>query len=356
MTTMLPSLLSLVEEFLPVFTQPSFATHCQFLVAWLLHLGKHTLFRTCAVTDLQNEPDLSQRHSFDRYYNFFERSAWTPRDLAQRLGVLIRTKLPFHNTITLLVDDTLSHKRGKSVWGRGWFRDAVASTQKRVATASGHNGVVVALAFCSPLSGAPILAIPLLARLHQAGEDTPSLCQVAKEMLQEICQWYPDRKITLVGDGAYASSELLKELPALVEFLGGMRSDAALYDPKIPVPPKSKRGRKPKKGPRLPNPKSAASKADNNSSGQGPWVWSEVTVQIYGKCQQLLALRYEAVWPKVLGLRVLQVVVVRDPSGRMKDGYFFTTKWDAPLEWVIETYSWRWSIEVLFEASKQVFD
>jgi hypothetical protein len=42
----------------------------------------------------------------------------------------------------------LAHKTGKGVWGLGWFRDAVASTRKRVATAPGHNWVVLAIAFC----------------------------------------------------------------------------------------------------------------------------------------------------------------------------------------------------------------
>src|SRR5437764_3695355 len=34
---------------------------------------------------------------------------------------------------------TTLFRSGKSVWGLGWWRDAVASTKKRVATASGHN-------------------------------------------------------------------------------------------------------------------------------------------------------------------------------------------------------------------------
>ena len=110
-------------------------------------------------------PDHSQRHGLDGYYNFFERSAWTPTSLAYRVGVLIFTRLKIYGVITLLVDDTLAHKRGKSVWGLGWFRDAVASTRKRVATASGHNWVVLAVAVCIPFSNVPILALPLLARL-----------------------------------------------------------------------------------------------------------------------------------------------------------------------------------------------
>ena len=116
---------------------------------------------------------VSQRHGLDTYYNFFERSAWTPKGLAHRVAVLIITRLQFLGVITLLVDDTLAHKRGKSVWGLGWFRDAVASTKKRVATASGHNWVVLAVAVCQPLTGVPILALPLLARLHLPGTGQP---------------------------------------------------------------------------------------------------------------------------------------------------------------------------------------
>ena len=75
---------------------------------------------------------------------------------------------------------------------------------------------------------------------------------------------------------------------------------------------------------------------------------------IYGKQRTLLAVSYQAVWPRVLGLRQIQVVVVRDPEGRMDDVYLFTTDTGASLVWVVEQFSWRWSIEVLFRASKQV--
>ena len=54
--------------------------------------------------------------------------------------------------------------------------------------------------------------------------------------------------------------------------------------------------------------------------------------------------------------RVIQVVVVRDPSGRMRDCYLFTTDLQARLSWVITQFAWRWAIEVLFRASKQVLD
>ena len=75
---------------------------------------------------------------------------------------------------------------------------------------------------------------------------------------------------------------------------------------------------------------------------------------VYGCVRSLQAFAYEVVWPTVLGYRALQVVVVRDPSGRMRDCYLFTTDRQASLSWVITQFAWRWSIEVLFRASKQV--
>jgi hypothetical protein len=352
---MIPSLQGCVDCLAGTFTQPSFATHCQLLLAWLMCLGQHTLFRVAENTQPQQIPDHSRRHRFDAYYNFFERSAWTAQGLAHRVGILILTRLKFFGPITLLVDDTLAHKRGKCVWGLGWFRDAVASTQKRVATASGHNWVVVAVAVCVPFTTIPILALPLLARLHLPGQGQPSCAQLAKEMLQQVLTWFPNRTFTLVGDGAYACKELLGELPAPVTFVGRLRGDAAVYDPHVPQAKKGKRGPQAKKGPRLPSPKEAAAKADRQRT-KGQWLWQRVSVFAYGQVRALQACSYQAVWPRVLGLRPIQVVVVRDPEGSMRDCYLFTTDTNARPSWVITQFAWRWAIEVLFRASKQVMD
>jgi DDE superfamily endonuclease len=354
MWEMIPSLRGCVDTLAPAFTQPSFACNCHLLLAWVMCLGKHTLLCVGENTRPQDPPDHSARHGLDCYYNFFERSCWKPGDLAYRIAILILTRLSFTGCITLLVDDTLAHKRGKSVWGLGWWRDAVASTKKRVATASGHNWVVVAVAFCVPGTSTVILALPLLARLHLPGKGQPSCATLAKEMLEEVVGWFPGREFTLVADGAYACKQMLGAFPDRVRFVGRMRGDAALYDPKVPRQKKGKRGRKPTKGPRLACPKEAAKKADRNRTAVGDWLWQTVAVTIYGKQRTLLAVSYQAVWPRVLGLRPIRVVVVRDPEGRMDDVYLFTTDMNASLSWVIEQFSWRWSIEVLFRASKQV--
>src|SRR5438067_2528570 len=212
MWVMIDSFQNAVDALAGSFTQPSFRSSCQVLLGWVMCLGKHTLGRVAHSAQPQTPPDHSRRHGLDGYYNFFERSAWTPAGLAYRVALLILTRLRLGGRITLLVDDTLAHKRGKCVWGLGWWRDAVASTKKRVATASGHNWVVLAVAYCLPLSDRPVLALPLLARLHQPGKGQPSCPALAKQMLAEVLAWFPAQAFTLVGDGAYACKELLLDL------------------------------------------------------------------------------------------------------------------------------------------------
>jgi DDE superfamily endonuclease len=356
MWAMIPSLAAVVQALAPAFTLPSFRTHGQFLLGWLLCLGNHRLGRVADSTQPQTLRDHAGRHGLDATYNFFARSAWTVPGLAYRVAVLILTRLNLTGTVTLLVDDTLAHQRGRHVWGLGWFRDAVASTKKRTATASGHNWVVIAVAVCLPWPGAPVLALPLLARLRLPGKAQPSCPLLAREMLAEVLAWFPSRRFTLVGDGAYAAKPLLAGLDARVTFVGRLRGDAAVYDPRVPKAPPGQRGPKAKKGPRLPSPKQAAAKADRQRAAAGAWVWHEVTVTAYGEARRLRALSYQALWPTVLGLRVVQVVVVRDPQGKLRDAYLFTTDLGARPEWVISQFAWRWSVEVLFRASKQVLD
>jgi len=357
MWQMIDSMDALVQRLQPAFTVRSLVTAQQLLLGWVMCLGQHTLARVAHSAQPQTPPDNAQRHGLDNYYNFFERSAWTVSGLAYHVAVLVLTRLRFFGRITLLVDDTLAHKRGKTVWGMGWWRDAVASTRKRVATASGHNWVVLAVAYCLPGSNNPIFALPLLARLHLPGKGQPSCAALAHEMLAEVLGWFPDHCFTLVGDGAYACKELLGGLDhQRVVFVGRLRGDACLYDPRVPPAKKGQRGPKAKKGPKRPTPKEAAVKADRKRTLVGEWLWQRIDVAVYGERRSLSVVRYEAVWPRVLGLRPLQVVVVRDPERRMRDCYLFTTDLRATADWVVTQFAWRWAIEVLFRSSKQVLD
>jgi len=353
MFTSIPSLDPVLQCLLPVFTQPSFQTHIEVLLGWVMCLSKRTEYGVFQTIRADTPISRSVRHPFDRFYNFFSRSAWTVHDLAHQMAVALVVRLNLRGRLYLVVDDTLLHKRGKHVYGLGWFRDAVASTAKRVATASGNHWVVVGLAICIP-GTSKIYCLPIHAMLHLAGKSHKSEATLAKEMLQDILGWFPERKLVFIGDGAYSANNLLGDLDPRVTYVGVMRADAALYDPLVPKQPKSKRGRKPEKGPRLPNPKEAVKKADGNRSGRGPWTWQTVKAKAYGVTRKLQVLSFLALWPEVRGLLPILVVLVRDPRGKFDDKYLFTTDVEADVSWVISTFSRRWSIEVVFKASKQV--
>jgi hypothetical protein len=353
MFTSIPSLDPVLQCLLPAFTEPSFRTHIEVLLGWVMCLGKRTEFAVFQAIQADTPISRKERHPFDRFYNFFSRTAWTVHDLARQLAVAIVVALNPRDLLYLVVDDTLLHKRGKHVYGLGWFRDAVASTAKRVATASGNHWVVIGLAICIP-GTTKIYCLPLYAKLHLAGKNHPSEATLAREMLQDLLAWFPDRKLVFIGDGAYSASKLLADLDPRVTYVGVMRADAAIYDPVVPKQSKSKPGRKATKGSRLPNPKEAVKKADGNRSGKGPWVWQTVKATCYGTTRKLQVLAFQAVWPEVRGLLPILVVLVRDPQGKFDDKYLFTTDVNAKLSWVLSTFSRRWSIEVVFKASKQV--
>jgi hypothetical protein len=359
MWIMLPCLQLIVQDLSPVFSEPSFVTHCEILLGWVMCLGGRTEYRVAQSFHADEEPSRAERHPFDRFYNFFSRSAWRVSDLARHIATLAVARLKIIGPLYLVVDDTLLHKRGNKVFGLGWFRDAVASTRKRVATASGNNWVVLALAVPIPLCPSRVFCIPLAMRLHLAGEDHPSCAALARQMLDEVLTWFPDRDVILIADAAYACEPVLKGLPKRVEFVGRLRSDAAIYDP-TPLPqPASKPGRKPQKGPRLPSPKEAAAKADEAAKaacGNQEGQWQRVQALAYGVKRALQVLARVVVWPHVLGTRQVRLVVVRDPQGKFEDTYLFTTMVAALPEWVIETFAKRWAIEVSFRDSKQVLD
>jgi hypothetical protein len=351
---MLPCLQLLVHELCPAFSEPSFVTHCELLMGWLMCLGTRTEYRVAQSFHAEEEHPRCERHPFDRYYNFFSRSAWTVSDLARHVAALAVARLKRVGPLVLVVDDTLLHKRGSHVFGLGWFRDAVASTRKRVATASGNNWVLLGLAVPIPLCPSRTFCIPLAMRLHLPGKDSPTCPALARQMLDEVLSWFPDRDVILIADAAYACKPVLEGLPQRVEFVGRMRSDAAIYDP-VPLPqPKSKRGVKPQKGPRLPSPKERAARAD--AAGEAAGGWQSVEVLAYGLKRTLKAVTERVLWPHVLGLKAVLLVVVRDPEGEFEDTYLFTTKGQTLPGWVIETFAQRWAVEVAFRDSKQVLD
>lgn len=354
MWTLVTSLSEVLQGLSAVFTQPSFATHGQILLGWLMCLGQRTEFRVFEAILGRHVPR-DDRHPFDRFYNFFSRSAWTVQDLAHRVAVELVVGLNLAGELQLIVDGTLLHKSGKHVFGIGWFHDPVASTKKREVTALGNKWVVLCLAV--PIPGThKIFCLPIHAMQQMPGKGKPAEAELARRMLQDVQRWFPERRLLLVADGGFSAKTLLRELDEWVRYVGLMRGDAALHEVAIPPRRKGQAGPHRKQGLRLPAPRDVAKKADAARSKNSRWRWKTIKAYAYGQERRFQVCSFRATWPKVFGNRPIQIVICRALDEGYDEVYLYTTDLEASPQWVVETYAHRTAIEALFKSSKQVME
>jgi hypothetical protein len=87
--SIIPSLDILLQDLAIAFTEPSFQTHRDLFLGWLMCIGKRTEYRVFQTIQANSVVSRVEHHPFDRFYNFFSRSAWTVESLAHQLGVAV---------------------------------------------------------------------------------------------------------------------------------------------------------------------------------------------------------------------------------------------------------------------------
>jgi len=344
--------------FQPCFTQPSFSSFWALTCAWILCSGRRSLTRVI------QSGDLGQFKHFCSFHRFFSQATWNLDSLGHCVFQLL---LPFcQPVLTGAVDDTLARKSGRHIWGAGMHHDPLRSTQKRPFFSFGHSWVVLSLQVSFPFAPQKTWALPILVRLYRKRK-TPQLApgrngklekkqtgqatdkqyrtrpQLALEMIQVVAGWLGPRKLRVLGDSEYAGGSISRHLPANVELISRMTMKAALYE--LPPRQTAGRGRRRKKGARLPNPLEMAQDA------QQPWI--KTTACLYGHTVKVWYQSIDALWYSSAGSRLLRIVVVRDPSGRRRDDCFFSTDLTLQPLQILETFALRWSLEVCFRDAKQ---
>jgi len=321
---------SLIQQFLSVFTQPAGAIFTQLSVGWILCTVRRTVTGMLPFVDPQGQ------RAHDAYHRFFPDAGWNMAKLWQLLAKILIQSFCRNTIITLALDDTLFHHSGKTINGAGYWRDAVRSTKSKTVYAWGLNLVVLTLQIQPPWGGEP-LGLPINMRLHRKKE--ASLIELAQQMINEVLQWFPRRLFRAVGDGFYATLAG-KELVATI--ISRIQRNAEIYD--LPAPPKTKaRGRPRKKGKRLLSPKKMTHYVRD---------WQKVKVHQRGKIKTRLAYTRKVLWYRVSHQPIL-LVISRDPTGKEKDDFFFTTDVTMTPAEVIGCYGDRWAIEDTFKNTKQ---
>jgi len=321
----------LLGQFFRIFTKPGAEIFLSLMTGWVLCTGRRT------VTGILPFADPACERAHDAYHRFFPDARWAISQLWKTLTLILVARFCRDGIVTLALDDTLFHHSGRKINGAGYWRDAVRSTKKSIVYAWGLNLVVLTLQIQPPWGGEP-LGLPINMRLHRKKQKT--LIELAEDMIRQVHEWLPQRAIRVVGDGFYAT--LAGKVLPNVAIISRIRRDANLYD----LPPKrraKRRGRPRTKGKKLPKLEKMAAHIRS---------WKTVTFSQRGTMVERLVYTRIVLWPSV-SRKPIRLAISRDPQGKEKDDFFFTTDIEMSAAEVLSCYSDRWAIEDTFRQAKQ---
>jgi hypothetical protein len=290
---------------------------------------------------------LSQEKRFEKYHRVFNRAKWNSTAGAKILLGLLLHLLPASWPILIIVDDTIERRQGKKIKAKGYYRDAIRSTEKVVVKCFGLKWVclmlIVPLPWCQRPWALPFMTI--LAPSKKANEARGRAHKTSIDWtmiaVRAISRWLK-RSWVLIGDGGFACIHLghacLKQQVTLVSRL---RLDAALYE-FAPSPAQGQRGRRREKGARF----TALTKLIADVTQP----WRDACIDWYGgEKKNVRLLSGVHLWYSS-GDKSLPIhwVLVFDPETNKAEAFFSTDLVLAP-EQIVSWFGLRWNIEVTFE-------
>jgi hypothetical protein len=342
MDQLIPSLADLLGPFRPCFRLEAFHSFACVVEAWLICLGPRTL------SEVWQFCVLARARHYCTIYDLFSRSCWDWDELGKLLLALLVAELAPRGIVWLAVDDTPCHKRGKRVALGGIFLDPVLSSKSRKFLRYAVNYVVLAVVVRPPWRRDRCFALPVLWRAFRkkGQEGHRKRTELAREMAHLVALALPGRRIYLLGDGAYVNASVLRDRPSNLEVIGPLPLKAALYRAPGPAEP-HRRGRKPKKGERLPAPKEMLGRPEEFVA------WQQTFALPSGEKELRVQALRGLLWYTGCKEERVAVVLLRDPSGSWRDEALLSTDVTLSVEEVVAGYCRRWSIEVAFHDAKQ---
>jgi hypothetical protein len=332
-----------------VFTKPTFDRFVVLMCGLIVTAGRRTVSRALKIM----QPRLSGHWSdYHRLYSWAHFSIWA---LAAVLVRQVIALLPAHEPLVLLADDTVVAKDGKAVWAKSAHRDPVRSSRAKRHTKFGHKWLVLCVLARLPAI-ARCWALPLLcglclsskvAKQVKARPKTPA--QLTRQLLMRLMRWLPTRSFILIGDYQVATHELCHfatRHPRRLTVIGRLRGDANLYAPPKDPSGHRRRGRKARKGAKLPSPAQQVKKLKAVSQELDWYGGRRRTVQWVSQT----ALWYDNRGGRIASIR--WVCVLGDPRQAQENAYFYSSDPQMTPQRIIELYTSRWNIEVTFEETR----
>ena len=278
--------------------------------------------------------------------------------------------------LVVALDDTIVRKTGKKIHGSGWKRDPLGpafqtnlvqaqrylqfSAAWPLRDASGAptgEARMIPIDFLhapSPVKPKKGTVDPVATAAYREALKQHNLNAQTLSRLQALREKVPvDRRIVLTGDGSFTNKTILRGLPAGCVYIGRARKDTVLHHlpetPKIPVT-----GRPCRYGSSAPTPE--ALRTDDTL----PWQ----TVRAFaagGHHQFRIKTLGPLLWRKSGADLPLRLLVIAPLGYRLRQGsrllyrqpaYLLCTDPDLSLEEFLQSYLWRWGIEVNFREEK----
>ncbi len=348
MDSLSSNILAVLTPFSVLFSNPSWKKALTLLLGTLLCTGKRTV---CAALRAMG---LEHQSGFSKYHHLLNRAEWSSLKAAKILFFMLLIFVSDQHPLVLLIDETLERRRGKKIKAKGYYRDAVRSSQSRVVKAMGLKWQVMALSVKLPFMSRA-LALPFLSALEPSKK-----CDEAKkrrhktslkwasQMVLQVRRWVGKaRSLILVGDGGYAAGQLaLNCICSGVTLVSRLKMNAALFDFPAKKRP-GQRGRTAQKGVKLKNFKQMLSLKG--------LPWKEMEVVGYGGEKRVArVLSNTCMWGADGATPIpIRWVLVVDPTGKLDPLPLMSTDPRMTPERMIELFIDRWGLEVTFEETRE---
>ena len=362
---------SLWEQSRPAFEQERTWRRARTLaLSTLVGLGRHTI-TGLLTTSAQQGVDWSAAYRLFEQERFDAGALFAParRSVCSRLG----EKEP----LVVLMDDTLVRKRGKKVHGTGWKRDPLGPAfcsnfvwgqrflQVSAALPEGTGacrarGIPIDLVHCpstrKPRRNASPEELAGYRRLQeQMKVSTVGVARITElRAAMDADPGNRDRPLIVSADGSFTNKTVFRALPPNTTVIGRIRKDARLFQP--PESTSSpRRGRRSYYGAPLPTPEQI--RRDDGIP------WATVAAWGAGKVQSFQIKTFSAVRWTGTGDRDVRLVAIRPLAYRPRKGahllyrnpvYLLCTDPTLPVEKLLQSYLWRWEIELNFRDEKTV--
>ncbi len=320
-----------------------------------------------------------QFHDWSAAYRLFEKQRLDPAPLWNCVQNQVFALLPDSAPVVALIDDTLRRKRGKHVHGTSWRRDPLGPPfADNFIWASRFLQLSIALPAHSEQEASPARAIPVdlqhapsprkpskrapeevwdawraasaLATVSSLGAQRIAALRVALDASPGGTQ----RQLLVCADATFTCHAVFQGLPERTTLIGRIRKDARLYALPTPEEENHGRGRRRCYGQRLPTPE------QYRQDDSVPWqtVRACAAGNTYDfEIKTIAPLR----WQHAGGDRQLLLLIVRPVAYRLKQGadlnyrkpaYLICTDPALTPQQILQSYLWRWEIEVNFRDEK----